>query len=277
MTQSSLPLTRIEPPRRAIELGLGDVVAYRELAAFLVWRDIKVRYQQTAIGAAWAVLQPVTTMVLFTIVFGRIAQLPSDGIPYPLFALAGLLPWQLFASSVTGSANSLVGNAGLLTKVYFPRLIMPLSAALATLVDFAVSAAILAVMMAYYGVAPTAALFALPVFLALGLAAALGVGLWFAALNVKYRDVQYVLPFVMQLWLFASPVAYSASMIRSPLGQALYALNPMAGAIQGARWALVGAPIAPALVWPSAVVAAALLVSGLFFFKRMEDTFADVI
>jgi lipopolysaccharide transport system permease protein len=274
---SSLPLTRIEPPQRWIELRLADVIAYRELAAFLVWRDIKVRYQQTAIGAAWAVIQPVATMVLLTIVFGRIAHLPSDGVPYPLFAFAGLLPWQLFASSVAGAANSVVGNAGLLTKVYFPRLIVPLSAALAPLVDFAVSTAILAALMAYYGVVPTAAILTLPLFLALAFAAALGAGLWFAALNVKYRDVQYVLPFVMQLWLFASPVAYSASLIQSPLGRAVYAANPMAGAIQGARWALVGAPIAPGLVWPSVVVASVLLVSGLFFFKRMEDTFADVI
>jgi len=274
---TSLPLTRIEPPKRWIDLQLGELVAYRELAAFLVWRDIKVRYKQTAIGAAWAIIQPVTTMVLFTIVFGRIAHLPSDGVPYPLFALAGLLPWQLFASSVTGSANSLVGSAGLLTKVYFPRLIVPLAAALSTFVDFAVSSAILLALMAYYGVAPTWGVLVLPLFLALGLATALGVGLWFAALNVKYRDVQYVLPFIMQLWLFASPVAYSASLIQSPLAQVVYALNPLAGAVQGFRWALLGTPIAATSIWPSVVVAAVLLVSGLLFFKRMEDSFADVI
>jgi lipopolysaccharide transport system permease protein len=274
---ATLPVTRITPPSGWPPLGLRDLVEYRELAAFLVWRDIKVRYKQTALGVAWAIVQPVMTMVLFTIVFGRIAALPSDGVPYPLFSLAGLLPWQLFASSVTGSANSLVGSAGLLTKVYFPRLIVPLSAALATLVDFAVSAAILAGLMAWYGVAPTPMVVTLPLFLALGLATALGVGLWFAALNVKYRDVQYVLPFVMQLWLFASPVAYSASLIHSPLGRAVYALNPLAGAIQGFRWALIGTPFAPELVWPSIAVSAALLVSGVFFFKRMEDSFADVI
>jgi homopolymeric O-antigen transport system permease protein len=274
---STLPVTRIEPPRRWIELRLGEVFEYRELAAFLVWRDIKVRYKQTVLGFAWAFIQPVMSMTLFTIVFGRIAGLPSDGVPYPLFALAGLLPWQLFAASVNGSSNSMVGAGGLLTKVYFPRLIVPLSASLATLVDFAVSSAVLAVVMIFYRVAPTAALLTLPLFLALGLAAALGVGLWFAALNVKYRDVQYVLPFIMQLWLFASPVAYSATMIRSPIGRALYALNPLAGAIQGARWALVGSPLAPGLIWPSVGVAAVLLVSGVMFFKRMEDSFADVI
>ena len=272
-----MPLTRIEPPKRWVDLQLRELVAYRELAAFLVWRDIKVRYKQTAIGAAWAVIQPVTTTVLFTIVFGRIAHLPSDGVPYPLFALAGLLPWQLFASAVTGSSSSLVGNAGLLTKVYFPRLIVPLSAALSTFIDFVVSSAILLALMGYYGVAPTWGVLVLPLFLALGLATALGVGLWFAALNVKYRDVQYVLPFIMQLWLFASPVAYSASLIQSPLARAVYALNPVAGVVQGFRWALLGTPIAATSIWPSVFVAGVLLVSGLLFFKRMEDSFADVI
>jgi homopolymeric O-antigen transport system permease protein len=273
----SPPLVRIEPPKRRIDLQLGELVAYRELAAFLVWRDIKVRYKQTALGVAWAFVQPVMTMIAFTIVFGRIAKLPSDGVPYPLFTLAGLLPWQLFSASVNGSSNSLIGAAGLLTKVYFPRLIVPFSAALGTLVDFAVSSAILIGLMAYYGVAPTWGVLALPLFLALGLATALGVGLWFSALNVKYRDVQYVLPFIMQLWLFASPVAYSASLIQSPLARAVYALNPLAGAVQGFRWALLGTPIEITAIWPSVIVAAALLVSGLMFFKRMEDGFADVI
>jgi lipopolysaccharide transport system permease protein len=274
---TSLPITRIEPPKRWSALQLRELFDYRELAAFMAWRDVKVRYTQTALGVAWAVLQPLMAMVLFTIVFGRIAGLPSDGVPYPLFALAGLLPWQLFSSALTASANSVVGNAGLLTKVYFPRLIVPLSAALATLVDFAVSLVVLAGLMAYYGVAPTPAVAALPLFLAIGLATALGAGLWFAALNVKYRDVRYVLPFIAQLWLFASPVAYSTSLIESPTARTLYALNPMAGVIQGFRWALIGSPMPAELIWPSIMVASLLLVSGILFFKRTEDTFADVI
>lgn len=272
-----LPVTRIEPPKRWADLQLRELFAYRELAAFMAWRDIKVRYTQTVLGVAWALLQPVMAMVLFTIVFGRIAGLPSDGVPYPLFALAGLLPWQLFSTAISGSANSVVGSAGLLTKVYFPRLIVPLSAALATLVDFAVSLIVLAALMAYYRVAPTAAVLTIPLFLAVGLAAALGLGLWFAALNVKYRDVRYVLPFIMQLWLFASPVAYSTSLIESPTARTLYALNPMAGVIQGFRWALIGGPPPGDMIWPSVIAASLLLVSGVVFFKRTEETFADVI
>jgi lipopolysaccharide transport system permease protein len=277
MTDPSQHITSLEPPAGWAELRLGEVLEYRELAAFMVWRDIKVRYKQTAFGVAWAVIQPVMTMVLFTIVFGRLAQLPSDGVPYPLFAYAGLLPWQLFSSSLLGSSTSLVGSAGLLTKVYFPRLIVPLAAALATFVDFLVSFVVLGGLMAYYHTAPTLAIVALPLFLVLALTTSLGVGLWFAALNVKYRDVQYVLPFVVQLWLFASPVAYSASLIHSPAARAIYALNPMAGVIQGFRWALLGGPAPGLLIWPSVLVAVGLLVGGLFFFKRMEDTFADVI
>ncbi len=277
MSNTSLPITRVEPPSGWAQLQLGEAFAYRELAAFLVWRDIKVRYKQTALGVAWAVIQPVMTMTLFTIVFGRLAQLPSDGVPYPLFTFAALLPWQLFAGSLSGAANSLVGSAGLLTKVYFPRLIVPLAAALATLVDFFVSLVVLAVLMIYYQRVPSAAILTLPLFLALALVTSLGVGLWFAALNVRYRDVQYVLPFIVQLWLFASPVAYSASLIHSPIGRAIYGLNPMAGVIQGFRWALLGAPAPGLLIWPSVGVAIALLVSGLFVFKRLEETFADVI
>ncbi len=277
MSETSLPVTRVVPPTGWAELRLAELVEYRELAAFLVWRDVKVRYKQTALGVAWAILQPLATMVLFTIVFGRLAGLPSDGTPYPLFALVGLLPWQVFAGSLTGAAQSLVGSAGLITKVYFPRLVVPLASALATLVDFFVASIVLAGLMAYYRVMPTAAVVTLPLFLALALTTALGVGLWFAALNVRYRDVQYVLPFFMQLWLFASPVAYSTSLIHSPLARAVYGLNPMAGAIQGFRWALLGAPPPGVLLWPSVAVAAALFLSGLFFFKRMEETFADVI
>jgi lipopolysaccharide transport system permease protein len=277
MIDAALQVTRVEPPSGWAELRLREVVEHRELAAFLIWRDIKVRYKQTAFGIAWAVIQPVSSMILFTVVFGRLAQLPSEGAPYPLFTFAALLPWQVFSASLAGSANSVVGSAGLLTKVYFPRLIVPLAASLATLADFLVSFAVLIGLLAWYRVAPTPAILALPVFLAIALATSLGAGLWFAALNVKYRDVQYVLPFVTQLWLFASPVAYSATLIHSPAGRAIYALNPMTGVIQGFRWALLGAPAPGLLMAPSVLAAAALLVSGLFFFKRMEDTFADVI
>ena len=277
MSDASLQVTRVEPPHGWVRLQLHEVFAYRELAAFLVWRDIKVRYKQTALGVAWAVIQPVTTMVLFTVVFGRLAQLPSDGVPYPLFTFAALLPWQVFAASLSGAAGSLVGSAGLLTKVYFPRLIVPLAAAMATLVDFLVSLVVLGVLMAYYHTAPSAAIVTLPLFLLLALTTSLGVGLWFAALNVRYRDVQYVLPFIVQLWLFASPVAYSASLIHSPIGRVIYGLNPMAGVIQGFRWALLGSPAPGPLIWPSVAVSIALLISGLFVFKRLEDTFADVI
>jgi lipopolysaccharide transport system permease protein len=277
MIDAALQVTRVEPPSGWAELRLREVVEHRELAAFLIWRDIKVRYKQTAFGIAWAVIQPVSSMILFTVVFGRLAQLPSEGAPYPLFTFAALLPWQVFSASLVGSANSVVGSAGLLTKVYFPRLIVPLAASLATLADFLVSFAVLIGLLAWYRVAPTPAIVALPLFLAIALATSLGAGLWFAALNVKYRDVQYVLPFVTQLWLFASPVAYSATLIHSPVGRAIYALNPMTGVIQGFRWALLGAPAPGLLIAPSVLAAAALLVSGLFFFKRMEDTFADVI
>jgi len=277
MSDAPLPVTRIEPPRGWNPLALGELVEYRELAAFFVWRDIKVRYKQTALGVTWALLQPIATMVVFSVVFGRLAHVPSDGVPYPLFALAGLLPWQLFSSALTASAGSLVSSAGLLTKVYFPRLVVPLAAVMATFVDFLVSLAVLAGLMAYYHAAPGAAVVTLPLFLALALTTALGVGLWFAALNVRYRDVQYVMPFLVQVWLFASPVAYSASMIPSARWRAIYGLNPMAGAIQGFRWALVGGPAPGAIVWPSVAVAVALLVSGVVFFKRFEDSFADVV
>jgi lipopolysaccharide transport system permease protein len=277
MTDASQTVTRVGPPSGWAELRLREVLEYRELAAFLVWRDVKVRYKQTALGVLWAILQPLSTIALFTIVFGRLAGLPSDGTPYPLFALAGLLPWQMFAGALTGSAQSLVGSAGLITKVYFPRLVVPLASSLATVVDFLVSLGVLAALMAYYRVVPGIAILLLPLFLALALAAALGLGLWFAALNVRYRDVQYVLPFLMQLLLFASPVAYSTSLIHSEIGRVVYGLNPMAGAIQGFRWALLGAPAPGVLIWPSVGVAVVLLVSGLFFFKRMEDSFADVI
>jgi lipopolysaccharide transport system permease protein len=277
MQSTPLPLTRITASSTRFDLELAELVEYRELIAFLIWRDIKVRYKQTTLGVLWAWLQPVVTMIVFTVVFGRLARLPSEGLPYPVFTLTALLPWQLFASALTGSANSLVGSGSLITKVYFPRLIVPLAAVLATLVDFVVSFVVLLVLMAYYHIAPTAHVVYLPVFVALALAASFAVGLWCSALNVRYRDVQYVLPFVVQVWLLASPVGYSVSLVRSPLARVAFGLNPMTGVIQGFRWSLLGSSPPDWLLLPSTLVVGLLLVGGLLFFRRMEHSFADVI
>jgi lipopolysaccharide transport system permease protein len=268
---------RIEPPSDWSPGDLRELWRYRELLGFLVWRDIKVRYKQTALGVAWAILQPLAPMVIFTVIFGRVAKLPSEGVPYPVFALTGLLPWQLFASALTSATGSLVGSAGLITKVYFPRLIIPLSAVGASLVDFAISSVLLAGLLLWYGITPGATVLLLPVLVVLALVAAVGVALWSSALNVRYRDVQYVMPFVLQIWLFASPVAYSASLITSPRWRSVYAFNPMAGIVQGFRSALLDQPWPAALIWPSLVAAALLFGSGLWYFRRTEDSFADLI
>jgi lipopolysaccharide transport system permease protein len=257
-------------------LGLRDVWEYRELIYFLVWRDVKVRYKQTAFGAAWAIIQPVSTMVVFSLFFGRLAKMPSDGVPYPVFSLAALVPWTFFAAALTQSANSLVANQHLLTKVYFPRLVVPTAAVLAGLVDFAVAFVVLAAMVAYFRIVPTAAVLWLPFFLLLALATALGAGLWLAALNVAYRDVRYVLPFLVQVWLFVTPVAYPSSLLGEPW-RTLYGLNPMAGVVDGFRWALLGTAAVPrAMIAISTGAAAALLVGGAFYFRRTERSFADL-
>lgn len=267
----------IEPPRGVEALPLRELWAYRELLYFLVWRDIKVRYKQTAIGAAWAVLQPLTAMVVFSVIFGAFAGIPSDGVPYPVFTFAALLPWQLFASALSGAGNSLVGSQSLITKIYFPRLLVPIAAVLGGLADFAVAFVILLLLMALYGVAPTAAVLALPLFVALALAAALAVGLWLSALNVQYRDVRHTIPFLTQIWMYATPVVYPSSIVPEPW-RALLGLNPMAGVVEGFRWALLGTA-QPS--WPmlsvSTLVVAALLGGGLVYFQRMESTFADVV
>jgi lipopolysaccharide transport system permease protein len=267
----------ITPPQRWPELHLGDLWDYRELVYFLVWRDLKVRYKQTALGVAWAVLQPLVTVILFTVIFGRLAGLPSEGVPYPVFALAALLPWQLFSAAVAGSSNSLVGSANLLTKVYFPRLIIPIAAVVSTLADFAASSVLLAGLMLWYGIVPGIAALLLPLFVVQALVLELAIGLWASALNVQYRDVQFALPFALQALLLASPVAYSAALVPQGPWRIVYGLNPLVGVIQGFRWALLGAVAPGPLVWLSALVTLALLVGGLFFFKRMEDTFADVV
>ena len=277
-SSSELPVTIIRPSRGWVSLDLHDLWQYRELLYFLVWRNVKVRYKQTVLGAAWAILQPVLTMVVFSVFFGRLANVPSDGLPYPIFSFTALLPWQLFARAVTDSTNSLVANQRLITKVYFPRLVIPVSAVLASLVDFGVCLVVLLGMMFYYGIVPTVGVFLLPLFVLLAMATALAVSLWLSALNVQYRDVRQMVPFLIQLWLYATPIAYSSSLI--PEGyRALYGLNPMVGVVEGFRWALLGSRAwgTRTMVVVSALAVSVLLVGGLVYFRRMERTFADVV
>lgn len=274
---SRTPSFEVTPSRGWKFPQLQSLWEYREMLYFLIWRDVKVRYKQTVLGLLWGVLQPFTTMIVFTIVFGRLGQFPSDGVPYPIFAYAALLPWQLFAGAVTASGNSLVGNQHLITKVYFPRLIVPLSAALVGIFDFILSFVILLAMLAYYGIYPTAAVFLLPFFLLLAITTALAAGLWLATLNVRYRDVQYTIPFLSQLWLFITPIAYPSSMVPETW-RTLYALNPMVGVVDGFRWALLGQTASPGLsIVLSLCMTGILLLGGLYYFGRMERTFADVV
>jgi homopolymeric O-antigen transport system permease protein len=258
-------------------LQLRELWRFRELLLFLTWRDVKVRYKQTALGAAWAILQPVFMMLIFTLAFGRLAKVPSDGMPYPVFAYAALLPWQLFAHSLTEASNSLVANERLITKVYFPRLVVPFAAVLGGLVDFVVAFVVLLGLMAYYRIVPGLAIVTLPLFIALAVATALGVGLWLSALNVRYRDVRYTIAFLTQFWLFATPVAYPSSLVPERF-RVLYGLNPMAGVVEGFRWALLGkaSPSIPLLA-ASTVVVVIVLIGGLVYFRRMEQIFADVV
>lgn len=268
----------IRPPGRSFSVGLRELWEGRELAFFLTWKTIKVRYKQTGLGIAWALVQPFFMMVVFTIFFGRLAKIPSNGLPYPIFVYTALLPWTFFATSLTQSANSLVGNASMLQKVYFPRLALPLSAVLAALVDFGLAFLILFGMMAYYGIYPdpVAVILGLPLFLALAIVTALGVGLVLAGLNVRYRDVQYTLPFLVQLWLLATPVAYPATLLDEPW-RTILGVNPMAGVVEGFRWALLGQDPPGALVFVSAGIALALLAGGLVYFRRVQTLLADVI
>src|SRR5437870_8772869 len=265
---ADLPVFFIKPESGLASLGLKELWEYRELLYFLTWRDIKVRYKQTVLGAAWAIIQPFFMMVVFSLFFGRLARVPSDGIPYPVFAYCALLPWQLFAHALSESSNSLVANERLITKVYFPRLCVPISAVLGGLIDFAIAFVVLLLMMAYYGIHPTWAVFTLPGFLLLAIATALGVGLWLSALNVKYRDVRYTIAFLIQFWLVATPVAYPSSLI--PIRwRALYGLNPMAGVVEGFRWALLGKSEGPgAMLAVSVVVVAMIVLGGLYYFRR---------
>lgn len=266
----------IEPSRGWVSLKLGELWEYRELLYFLIWRDVKVRYKQTVLGAAWAVIQPLVMMVVFSIFLGGLAQIPSDNVPYPIFAYAGLLPWQFFSLALTQSANSLVNSASLLRKVYFPRLVVPLASAMAGLVDFGVAFLVLLGLMVYFGVLPTLAMLTLPLFLLLALVTVLGVGLWLSALNVQYRDVRYIVPFLAQLWMYATPVVYPSSLLSEPW-RTLYGLNPMVGVVEGFRWALLGTNPPGSMIALSALVALVLLITGVFYFRRMEKTFADAV
>ena len=267
----------IEPSRGWVSLKLRELWQYRELLFSLAWRDVKVRYKQAVLGVAWAVIQPLMTMVIFSVIFGQLAKLPSEGIPYPIFSFAALLPWQLFSGALTRSGSSLVGNAALLTKVYFPRLIIPLSATIGGLVDFSISFLVLLGLMLFYGMAPTWSILWLPLLIVFTLVTALSVGLWLSALNVQYRDVQHLIPFLIQAWMYASPVAYSAELIPSGPWRFIYGLNPVAGVIQSFRWALLGANPPGELMVVSIGVVTILLVTGLYYFRRMEKVFADVV
>jgi len=272
-----LPSLLIRPPHGWASIDLKELWAYRELLYFLTWRDVKVRYKQTALGAAWAIIQPVFMMIVFSLFFGRLAKVPSDGVPYPIFTYCALLPWQLFSHALTESSNSLVANERLITKVYFPRLVVPVSAVLGGLVDFAVAFVILLGMMAYYHIVPTVMIVTLPLFLLLAIMTALGVGLWLSALNVQYRDVRYTITFLTQFWLFATPVAYPSSIVPERW-RWLYGLNPMAGVVEGFRWALLGKSEGPGpMLAVSVAVVILLLIGGLYYFLRMDQTFADIV
>ena len=267
----------IEPSKGWVSLKLRDLWEYRELLYFLTWRDIKVHYKQTVLGASWAIIQPFFTMVVFSIFFGKLAGISSDGVPYPIFSYAALVPWTFFANGLSQSATSLVGSAGLITKIYFPRLTIPIATVLSGVVDFSLAFIVLLGMMLFYGITPTINVFWLPFLLVLALVTALGAGLWLSAMNVQFRDVRHAVPFVVQAWMFASPIAYPSSLLEEPW-RTLYGINPMVGVVEGFRWALLGTATAPGpMIAVSSLASLALLLTGAFYFRRMEKTFADVI
>jgi lipopolysaccharide transport system permease protein len=271
------PIVNIEPSKSWVSLELGELWKYRELLYFLVWRDIKVRYKQTVLGAAWAIIQPLFTMLVFSLFFGRLAKIPSDGIPYPLFTFAALVPWTFFANGLNQSSNSLVASANLLKKVYFPRLASPIATVLAGVVDFVLAFVVLLALMAFYGTTPTIHVLWTPLFLLLALVTSLGVGLWLAALNVKYRDVRYIVPFIIQVWMFSTPIVYPSSLLPGAW-RTIYGLNPMVGVVEGFRWALLGSNNAPGLIIVlSSIAALLILVGGAFYFRHMEKSFADIV
>lgn len=268
----------IRPTSGLAALNLGDLWHFRELIVFMIWRDIKVRYKQTLLGALWAIIQPVMTMLVFNFLFNNVAKVSSDGIPYPIFSFTALLPWGLFTTALNNASRSLTANHNMITKTYFPRLVLPLASVLGGLVDFGIAFVILVGMMFYYRVTPTlTALWAVPLFVILAIISALGVALWLSAINVQYRDVGYALPFLTQFWLFITPVAYSSKVI-SEKWQFIYALNPMAGVVNGFRWALLGSGSGPDLLLAiSTGISLVILITGLFYFRNMERTFADTI
>ena len=275
--RGSLPTHVILPAGGWVPLGFRELWEYRELLYFLTWRNIKVRYKQTVLGAAWAVLQPLLTMVIFSIFFGRLAHIPSEGIPYPIFAFSALVPWMYFANTLSQASNSLVEHERMITKVYFPRVLIPAAAVLAGLPDLSISLAVLLALLAYYGIALTAAIVALPLFGALCAATSLAAGLWFASLYVRYRDVRYIIPFLIQVWLFATPIAYPVSLVPTRW-QAIYGLNPMVAVVEGFRWCLVGKDRpSGTLLAASLATVVVLLISGLYYFRYMEQGFADVV
>ncbi len=267
----------IQPSRGWVSLRLAELWQYRELLVFLTLRDVKVRYRQTVIGASWAIIQPFMSMVVFSLFFGQLAQIPSDGVPYPVFSFAALVPWGFFSQALSRTSNSLVGSAGLLKKIYFPRLIIPISSAVSGVIDFGLSFIVLLILMLFYGIVPTVNIIWLPFLLLLSAVTALGVGLWLSAMNVQFRDVAYIVPFLTQFWMFASPIVYPSSLIKDETLRALYGINPMVGVIEGFRWALLGTNTRPGpVIFVSALVAVLILISGAFYFRRMEKTFADV-
>jgi len=280
--RDNVSFSKIEPfavrePSVGVSLRLKELLEYHELIYFLVWRDIKVRYKQTALGVAWVAIQPLMTMVVFTIFFGNLAKVPSDGLPYPVFTFTALLPWQLFANALNNSSNSLVNNRDLITKLYFPRLIIPLASIIAGFVDFCIAFLVLIAMIIYYGIVPTSAVFALPLFILLTIATSTAVSLWLSALNVEYRDVRYTIPFLTQFWLFLTPIAYPSNLVPEKW-RILYGLNPMAGVVEGFRWALLGKTnVSWTIITVSVFIVMILLVGGLVYFRRMERTFADIV
>lgn len=272
-----VPHVHIEPSQGWVSLKLRELWEYRELLYFLIWRDIKVRYKQTVLGAAWAIIQPFFTMVVFSLFFGKLAKVPSDGIPYPIFSYAALVPWTFFANGLSQASTAMVNQAHLIKKVYFPRLAIPIAKVLAGTVDFVLAFVVLLGMMLAYGVVPTVNVLWLPLLLLLALITSLGVALWLTAMNVQFRDVAYTVPFITQFWMFATPIAYPSSLLPEPW-RTLYGLNPLAGVVEGFRWALLSTDTAPGpIIIVSSLVALALLVSGAFYFRRMEKTFADVV
>jgi lipopolysaccharide transport system permease protein len=276
-TVESVPTTRIQASTGWLNGGLAELWAYRELAYFFIWANVKVRYKQTVLGAAWAIIQPVFAMVVFSVFFGKLAGIPTDGVPYPIFVYAGLLPWTYFANSLGTASNSVLGSRALISKVYFPRLLLPLTSVLTGLIDLFAAFGVLILLMLYYGIIPGVAILALPLFVLLAAATALAVSLWFSALGVEYRDIPYIVPFLIQIWLFATPVVYPSSLVPERW-RPVYGLNPMAGVIDGFRWSLLGQGNLPlGLLAVSAGTVTLLLSGGLLYFRRMERSFVDVV